>query len=801
LVFETKTDCLSIMNTQATILIVDDDPRLLQSLQALLETQGHASDSCLTVREAKHCLDRRAFDLVLLDIRVGRENGFSVMEYLREHGRDTLVIIMTGYASTDSAIQALRNGAADYLKKPFEPDELLTTVNNTLSRKALVKENQQLNGKVEKLEVSTQNCHNLLRLMCDNVPDLIWAKDLEGRFLFANQAMCDKLIMCGNPEEALGKTDLFFAERERQAGYQHTFGETCVDSDAVIKEAKAPGRFLEDGLVRGSYLALDVYKAPFLDEQQAMIGTVGCGRDVTREKAIEKALQESEQKYRALYDNAPLPYQSLDAEGRFLDVNPAWLTTLGYERDEVIGWEFAAFLHPNCVPRFETLFARFKRCGSVQAMHFKVRHKDGRYLDVSYEGCTGYWSDGSFRQTYCVLKDITEQKRAEDKLHRLQKAESLGRMAAAIAHHYNNLLTGVIGNLELSLDEVAGGTPLAGDLEQALGSARRAANLSRQMLAYLGQSPGRNESLDFCVACRRHLPEIQANLSDETDFEFDMPVSGLPISGNQEQICQTLDNLLANAREAFDGDTGRITLRIAPVSPRDIPASNRFPADWQPRETDYACLEVSDEGCGITTEDMEKVFDPFFTTKFTGRGLGLPVVLGNVKNQQGCITVQSTPGQGSTFRVFVPLAPEAGEAGSTGPPETAPESEAGKTVLVVDDQEPVRKVARSMLERFGYTVLTARDGVEAVEIFKQHHEAIRLVISDLSMPRMNGWETLSALRTLRPDIPVILASGYDEARAMASKTEEQPQAFLPKPFMMQTLKQTLEQVLGDKGDE
>ena len=323
------------MNTQATILIVDDDPRLLQSLQALLETQGHASDSCLTVREAKHCLDRRAFDLVLLDIRVGRENGFSVMEYLREHGRDTLVIIMTGYASTDSAIQALRNGAADYLKKPFEPDELLTTVNNTLSRKALVKENQQLNGKVEKLEVSTQNCHNLLRLMCDNVPDLIWAKDLEGRFLFANQAMCDKLIMCGNPEEALGKTDLFFAERERQAGYQHTFGETCVDSDAVIKEAKAPGRFLEDGLVRGSYLALDVYKAPFLDEQQAMIGTVGCGRDVTREKAIEKALQESEQKYRALYDNAPLPYQSLDAEGRFLDVNPAWLTTLEIGRAHV----------------------------------------------------------------------------------------------------------------------------------------------------------------------------------------------------------------------------------------------------------------------------------------------------------------------------------------------------------------------------------------------------------------------------------------------------------------------------------
>jgi PAS domain S-box-containing protein len=166
-------------------------------------------------------------------------------------------------------------------------------------------------GRIEKALMESEDryhgLYELMRLIADNVPDLIWAKDIEGAFIFVNQAMCDKLLMCGTPDEAVGKTDMCFAEQEKRAGYKHTFGEICADSDAITKERKAPGRFLEDGLVRNEYLVLDVHKAPFLNESGEMIGTVGCGRDVTKEKEIEKALQESEKKLKAQYKNIPVP--------------------------------------------------------------------------------------------------------------------------------------------------------------------------------------------------------------------------------------------------------------------------------------------------------------------------------------------------------------------------------------------------------------------------------------------------------------------------------------------------------------
>jgi PAS domain S-box-containing protein len=782
------------MTSKAQTLILDDDPRLLTSLEAIIGSQGHATTGCRSVQEAMEWLENRSFDLLLLDLRVGDENGLSVLDAVRDQGLETPGIVMTGYASTDSAVQALRKGAYDYLKKPFDPDELLTTVNNALSRKALVKDDQQLNGKLEQQIASTQDSHNLLRLICDNVPDLIWAKDLEGRLQFVNQAMCEKLLKCRSPEEALGKPVLYFAEQERKAGYEHTFGESCVDSDAMVQKTQSPGRFLEDGLVRNQYLVLDVHKAPLFDETQTMIGTVGCGREVTREKEIEEALQDSEQKYRALYDNAPLPYQSLDPEARILDVNPAWLKTLGYERGEVIGRPLAEFLHPDYGLAFEKAFEAFKRRGTIQTLQFKIRHARGHYLDVSYEGCTGHWSEGCFHRTYCVLKDVTDQKRAEAKLRQLDKAEGLQRMAGAIAHHYNNLLAAVIGNLELALEDAGNRTPLDKTLSPALESARRASQLSRQMLTYLGQSPGRTQVLDLGAACRETLSELRSELPDRIRLDENLPEEGLWVTANPEQVRQILDNVLLNAREALGPDGGRISLRLTRIDSKDIPTRACRPTDWQSREIDYACLEVMDEGCGMSAADQEKIFDPFFSTKFTGRGLGLPVVLGNVKNHEGSISVASAPGKGSTVRIYLPLSLETATGVTAQKPGSVPRPDA--TVLVIDDQDSVRKVARAMLERLGYQVLSARDGAEGLEVFQENTGAVQAVISDLSMPRMNGWETLTALRALRPELPVILASGYDETRAMPEAQAEQPQAFLAKPFGLKTLKQTLENILG-----
>ncbi|HEX2769197.1 MAG TPA: MASE1 domain-containing protein [Geobacteraceae bacterium] len=388
-----------------------------------------------------------------------------------------------------------------------------------------------------------------------------------------------------------------------------------------------------------------------------------------------------------------------------------------------------------------------------------------------------------------------EQKAKHEAQNRqIQKAESLGRMAGAIAHHFNNQLTAVIGNLELAMIKLPPDAAPLKNLDRAMQAASRAAEVSSLMLTYLGQTPGIRDPLDLSEACRRSLPILLAAMSKDLVLETDLPSPGPVVSANPNKIHLLLINLVTNAWEAVCEGSGAIHLAVNTVSPADIPAANRLPIDWQPSDNDYACLEVADAGCGIADEDNEKLFDPFFSSKFPGRGLGLPVVLGIVRAHRGAVTVESEPGRGSVFRVFLPLSEEevlrqADKAAQ------APEIEGGGTVLLVDDEEMVRGMAAGMLKLLGFTTLEAKDGVEAVELFRRHKDEIRCVLCDLTMPRLDGWETLAALRKITPGIPVILASGCDESQVMTGDHTEWPQAFLGKPYQIDGLRDALGRTL------
>ena len=523
---------------------------------------------------------------------------------------------------------------------------------------------------------------------------------------------------------------------------------------------------------------------------------------------LNQRLKESEERFRNLFQNVTsVAVQGYSADGSTLYWNQASENLYGYTAQEAIGRNLLdLIIPPEMRVDVERAIQQMANTGQgIPASELSFMRKDGSRVAV-FSSHTVLQSLGHAPELFCLNVDLTERKQVEKEKaeleaqnRQLQKAESLGRMAGAIAHHFNNMLAVSIGNLELAVMDLPPGSDVLKNLVQAMEASRKAAEVSSLMLTYLGQTPGKHEPLDLSDICHLGMSMLRAVIPNKVIVETELPSPGPTIRANANQMHQVLTNLITNVWESIGDNGGTIRLIIKTVSSADITASHCFPIDYQPQSIPYACMEVTDTGCGISDKDIEKIFDPFFTTKFTGRGMGLPVVLGIVRAHNGAVSVESKPGRGSVFRIFLPVSTEEiplQQEKIVPVQKSAGSLKGGGTVLLIEDEEQVRKMAGIMLSRLGYTVLEAKDGVEAMEIFQQHQDEIRCVLSDLTMPRMDGWETLVALRKLSHDIPVILSSGYDEARVMAGEHPERPNAFIGKPYQLKGLGDMIRRVLS-----
>jgi PAS domain S-box-containing protein len=517
-------------------------------------------------------------------------------------------------------------------------------------------------------------------------------------------------------------------------------------------------------------------------------------------RRTEEELEISRARYFDLYDLAPVGYFTLSEQGLILEANLTAAKLLGVARGALAKQPLSRFIFPEDQDIYYLHRKALLATGAPQAWELRLLKKDAAPLWVRVEATTAQDADGA-SVWRAVVSDITERKfdegekaKLEAQNRQLQKAEGLGRMAAAIAHHFNNHLAAVTGNLELVIDDLPPGAGPAVQLADALRGARQAAEVSKLMLTYLGQTPARHEPLHLSELCRQSLPMLRAAMPKNIALDTDLPSLGPAVRADANQIQQLLTNLVTNAWEAGGAGPSAVHLTVRTVSPADIPASHRFPVDWRPRDNAYACLEVVDAGSGIADKNFEKLFDPFFSTRRTGRGLGLSVVLGVVRAHGGAVTVESEPGRGTAFRVFLPVS---AEEVLSWPDQAAksPEIVGAGTVLLVDDEQMLRKLGGTVLARLGFSVLVAKDGVEAMEVFRQHQGEVRCVICDATMPRMDGWQTLAALRKLAPGLPVILCSGYDQAEVMAGDHPDLPQVFLSKPFQLQTLRDAIGRAL------
>ena len=402
--------------------------------------------------------------------------------------------------------------------------------------------------------------------------------------------------------------------------------------------------------------------------------------------------------------------------------------------------------------------------------------------------------DGHSRGGVGVLSDVTELKRAEQRLREAQKLESLGLLAGGVAHDFNNLLVGVIGNASLAQEMLSPGHEAGELLAGVLKAGEQAAHLTRQMLAYAGKGKFLVEALDISALIPDMSVLVRPSIPKKVALQLDLKPELPPILADRGQVQQVFMNLVLNAAEAIGSREGAITVRTA-VESVNARYVRQHPEAEGIQPGNYVCLEVRDNGCGMDETTKARIFDPFFTTKFTGRGLGLAAVAGIVRAHKGAIVVDSEPGKGSCFTVLFPSAARAVQEPVVTASQPAPRGSG--LVLLVDDEEIVLEMAKKALERQGYTVLLAESGLAAIELLRTRPgNDVALVVLDQSMPNMNGEEVLPELRKLRPELRVLMSSGYSESETMMLVKGQKVSGFIQKPYTAAGLAEKVKACLG-----
>jgi two-component system, cell cycle sensor histidine kinase and response regulator CckA len=383
-----------------------------------------------------------------------------------------------------------------------------------------------------------------------------------------------------------------------------------------------------------------------------------------------------------------------------------------------------------------------------------------------------------------------ERRHLEEQLRHAQKLESLGLLAGGVAHDFNNLLTGILGNASLALDSISPESELQMMLQGIVKSAERAADLTRQLLAYAGKGKFVVAKVDVSALVRDISELIRSSVPRTLELDLKLAYELPPVEGDPTQIQQLVMNLILNAVEATSDRRGvvRVVTRVRHITARDI--TSRFRPDT-PQPGVYVEIEVSDSGCGMSPDVEAQIFDPFFTTKFTGRGLGLAAALGIVRGHRGAIRVETREGAGSTFTVLLP-----GIGGTAAAQRRVEQyTPASRTdegaILIIDDEEMVRRAARAALEHYGYTVFEAMDGRDGADLFSRLQDRITAVLLDLTMPRMDGHDVWRYIRRVCPDMKIVISSGFDESEARQQFIEEPDLVFLKKPYTASSLVRTL----------
>jgi PAS domain S-box-containing protein len=508
----------------------------------------------------------------------------------------------------------------------------------------------------------------------------------------------------------------------------------------------------------------------------------------------EETLRQYQMLYRSLFEYSNDPMLTLSLEGRFTSVNRAMISMLGWSREELIGCHYSVVATPAALAQWD---GRTRRALAGERLpptfESEICRKDGQVIPI--ECRTGFIRDeaGTPVGIQGTYRNLTERKRFAEQLLQLQKMQAIGTLAGGIAHDFNNILAVIMGYTELATYDLPSTSPAWHNLQQVLAASKRARDLVQQILTFSRKTEQERKPIKLAPLIEEALRLLRASLPATIDICQDLVADTGTVLADPTQMQQVLLNLCANAACAMRETGGLLYVGLEAVE-GDAALTARHP-ELQPGP--YLRLTVRDTGCGIGPEVLERIFEPFFTTKQVGAGtgMGLAVVHGIIVSHSGTITVQSTPGNGTTCAIYLPRLPEAA-AGDMPPEDVIPRGKG--RILFVDDEDAIAHLGQALLEPLGYEVIVSNSSLAALEAFRAATHRFDLVVTDQTMPTMTGEALARALRQIRPDIPIILCTGFsytmdaDKARALGID------AFLLKPLRAWELSATIQQVLAHR---
>jgi two-component system cell cycle sensor histidine kinase/response regulator CckA len=732
------------------ILLIDDEEEAWLVCRAHLEHHSPNQYALAWARTYDAGLEaavRNEYDLYIVDVFLGDgPTGIELIEQARASGNRSPMIVLTKYPHPALDQRNLMAGGTDYLDKSEVTGPLFErTIRYALERSRTER----------RVRASEARYRSLFRYN----PHLVFGLSREGRFRVVNPAL----------ERLLGTTEsaLFGTAFSAVVAPQHQAMATRVLADAIAKGPQTFGLCIQ--IAGGSTIIEGSFVPVRIDEE--LVGVYVFAEDMQAKRLSQERIRFQA----ALLDSVGQAVVATDPTDRIQYWNEAATRLYGWTTEEVMGRPVVEILGAEGGPIIGP------HAADTWSGELRLRRKDGTEVPTYVTHSLIHDAVGEIVSVVRICSDLTERKDLETQLLQSTKLEAVGRLAGGVAHDFNNILTTILGFSQLAHDELTDHPEVASYISETLRSARRAQDLTRQLLAFSRQQLLKPQVIDLGDTIKDMERMLRRTLGEDIELAVETHPEGGWVRADPGQAEQVVLNLALNARDAMPHG-GRLSITTAPAK-LDTKSARNFA--FAVKVGDYVRLTVSDTGEGMDADVLSKVFDPFFTTKHGqgGTGLGLAMVYGIVKQSEGYIRAFSESGSGSTFEVYLPRVPKAVPGDAASAEVRVPPAGKGRVVLVVEDEDAVRSMIRKVLERNGYEVIDAADGSQALQLARQARDRLALILSDVVMPGMSGREVVDRLAAedIRPG--VIYMSGYTRDEMIRKGLQEATFTFLPKPFL------------------